>query len=231
MSDTKLPVSTAGLDFYGEITSTQFVIPAGAGATFSASGNIATITTNAAHGLTFAPAAGVAPNFYVQFATTATVTGGTGVLVGNTFRILTIPSTTTFTIYTTVTAATVTATTFNPVFAPPFFAQQGSVFANPAFTGQATVPLYPQLQSGFINATLAANIAAQYSPLNVGGVATAVNLFLDSQTTPAAGTPAVAPTLRNLAAASTNGQVWLNPPQGFLIANGTTATSFWSLVI
>lgn len=226
MSDTKL--SVLGLDFYPELQTSQFVIPAGAGATFSATNNIATITTNAAHGLTFSPAAGVMPNFFIQFATAVSGQTGTGTLLNNIFRILTIPTTTTFTIYTTVTAATVTATTFNPVFVPALFQTQNSQYGNPNATGSNNP--FPQVQSGFMNFTLGANCAIQYAPLNPAGVAGTTNLFLDGSNQPN-GTPTAAPTFRNLAAASTNGQVWINPPATFIIANGTTATSSFSMII
>jgi hypothetical protein len=224
MSDTKLPVQ--GLDFYPELSTAQFVIPAGAGATYAVSNNIATFTTNAAHGLTFTPAAGVMPNFYVTFGGSSSGITGTGVLINNVFRILSIPTTTTFTIYCTITAATVTSTTVIPVFAPPMFAIQNSSFGSPNAAG-VTTP-WPQAQSAFCNLTLAANCNVVYSPLSS---TYAAPVLLDGSTTPAAGTPGTAPTWRNLVAASTNGQVWVNPPQTLLWANGTTATSYASVVI
>jgi hypothetical protein len=108
MSDLKIAVP--GLDYYSEYSTAQFVIPAGAGATFVASNNIATITTNAAHGLTFNPSPGVLPNYFIQLGGSVSGTTGTGQLIGPVFRILSIPSTTTFTIYTTVTALTAATT-------------------------------------------------------------------------------------------------------------------------
>ena len=78
------------LDYQTEQTITQFLIPAGAGATFSATNNIATITFNAAHGLTMTPAANVPPNYFIKFGGSTSGLAGTGILVGNTFRILSI---------------------------------------------------------------------------------------------------------------------------------------------
>ena len=117
-----LKIAVAGTDYYTEQTTTQIPISAGASGTFSAANNIATITTTSAHGLTFSPSAGTLPNYFVQFGGTTSGLTGTGILVGNNFRILSIPSTTTFTIYTTVTAATVTSMTIIPVFFPTFIA-------------------------------------------------------------------------------------------------------------
>lgn len=226
MSESKLPV--IGLDALPELQTTQVPVPAGAGATFSASNNIATITTNAAHGLTFTPAAGVMPNFFIQFATAVSGQSGTGTLLNNIFRILSIPSTTTFTIYTTVTAATVTATTFVPIFVPAMFATFNSQYGNPNAPG-TNLP-FPQVQGALCNFTLGANCTLQYAPLNPAGVAGTTNLFLDGSNQPN-GTPAAAPTFRNLAAASTNGQVWVNPPYAFIAASGTAGTSSVSVLL
>jgi hypothetical protein len=212
MSDLKIAVG--GLDYLAEQTITQFVIPAGAGATFAVSNNVATITTNAAHGLTFSPSAGVPPNYFIQPATSTSGLTGTGILVGNNFRILTIPSTTTFTIYTTVTAATVTSTTFNPIFFPiTLTALISSIALQPA----GPFPYYGTIQ--LMNLTTGANLAAQYNPDNT-------NIPLDATTGNTLGT---APTMRTLVPASSQGQIRLGP-QDFLIANGTTATSRYSIL-
>lgn len=215
MSDLKIAVG--GLDYFAEQSTTQFVIPLGAGATFAWANNIATITTNAAHGLTFTPSAGTLPNFFIQFATAATVTGGTGILLNQIFRILTIPSTTTFTIYTTVSAATITGTTFNPVFMPTFQAA--------LLSGNSNLPTgnpYPQYGSAqCTNMTLGANCAAQYNPDNT---------FVPLDASANGGvTPSVAPTFRTMLAASASGQLRFGP-QDILIANGSTATSRISIV-
>src|SRR5579862_9740710 len=108
-----LRLPTPGFDYQPQLTITQFVIPAGAGATFSnansanvGQGGVCTITTNAAHGLTLNPSAGVPPNYFVGFGGSTSALTGTGILVGNIFRILSIPSTTTFTIWSTVSTAT-----------------------------------------------------------------------------------------------------------------------------
>src|ERR1700746_387233 len=105
----ELKLAYAGLDLESELTTTQFTVPAGAGATLSnanataGGAGVITFTTNAAHGLTLNPSAGVMPNYYVTFGASMTLLTGTGTLVGNVFRILSIPSTTTFTIWGTIT--------------------------------------------------------------------------------------------------------------------------------
>jgi hypothetical protein len=215
MSDLK--ISVPGLDYFPEQSTTQFVIPAGGGATFANSGNICTITTNAAHGLTFSPAANTLPNYFIQFATAATVLTGTGILLGQIFRILSIPTTTTFTIYSTVLTATITSTTFNPVFLP--------VFQSALLSGAANLPLGTTQQyygsAQCCNLTLGANCNAQYNPDNT---------FIPLDSTVNGGvTPSVAPTFRTMVAAGAGGQVRFGP-QDILIANGTTATSRISIV-
>jgi hypothetical protein len=210
MSDLKIAVP--GLDYFTEQSTTQFVIPLGAGATFAASNNIATITTNAAHGLTFTPAANVLPNYFIQFATAATVTTGTGVLLNQIFRILSIPSSTTFTIYTTVTAATITGTTFNPVFMPVF---QTNLISNVSTNPPGLNLPYPG-SSQLVNFTFGANCVAQYNPDNT--------YFPLDQSVNGGVTPSVAPTFRTMGAASSGGQLRFGP-QDIIIANGTTATS------
>lgn len=212
MSDLKIAVG--GLDYLAELSTTQFVIPAGAGATFAVSNNVATITTNAAHGLTFSPAAGTLANYFIQPATSSSGLTGTGILVGNFFRILSIPSTTTFTIYTTITAATVTATTFNPIFFPTF---QAALITLIALQPAGAFPYYGTAQ--VVNCTFAANVVAQYNPDNT--------CYPQDATT--GNTLGTAPTMRTLLAASTSGQLRFGP-QDVINANGTTATSRISIV-
>jgi hypothetical protein len=227
MSDLKIAVP--GLDYQTELSTTQFVIPAGAGATFSVSNNIATITTNAAHGLTTSPSAGVMPNYFIKMGGSTSGLTGTGILVGNVFRILSIPSTTTFTIYTTVTAATVTSTTFIPVFYPTFQAALLSAYAyyNPNLSGSSsTTPAYwsgiPYPQYGSVqcsNQVFGANCNAYYNPDNLGQP-------LDQST---GNTPSTAPTVRKMLAASSQGQLRYGP-QDYIAADGTTSTSYLSIV-
>lgn len=225
--DNRLP--TAGLDLQiPEQSTTQFVIAAGAGATFAASNNIMTITFNAAHGLTLSPAAGVMPNYFITFGGSTSGLTGTGVLVGNIFRILTIPSTTAITIYGTITAATVTSLTGIPVFFPPFTAGIGSAFQNGPSQVIATAGTYPlpNLGGALFNASQGANCAVRYNPAQDA-------VILDPYTTaalPGGTTPAAAPTWRDLLAASASGQVWGAPPWLAVWANGTTATSRYSVV-
>ena len=218
MSTLKLP--TQGLDLQSELSISQFVIPAGGGATFSAANNIGTITFNAAHGLTLSPAAGVPPNYFITFGGSTSGLTGTGVLVGNIFRILSIPSTTAITIYTTITAATVTSLTGIPVFFTPFTASGGGPYGPvqvPATAG--TYPL-PNLSANWVYANLGANCAIRYNPDQTA-------LILDGTT---GNTPAVAPTWRDLVAASAAGDSYLAPPWGAVWANGTTATSRFSVL-
>ena len=212
MSDLKIAVG--GLDYVTEQSTTQFVIPAGAGATFSASNNIATITFNAAHGLTFSPSSGTLPNYYIKFGGSTSGLTGTGVLVGNVFRILSIPSTTSITIYTTVTAATVTSLTGIPVFYPVFQSALLSSVANlPAGT---TIPYLGTAQ--LVNYTFGANCNAYYNPDNTGAP-------LDATT---GNTPSTAPTMRKMGAASAGGQLRFGP-YDYIAADGTTATSYISI--
>jgi hypothetical protein len=221
MSLLRLPV--AGLDLETELSIAQFVIPAGAAATFSAANNIGTITFNAAHGLTLTPAAGVPPNYFITFGGSTSGLTGTGILVGNIFRILSIPSTTAITIYTTITAATVTSLTGIPVFFPNFIAGFGSAYTNgPTQTISAVVTPFPnqQLEAAVVMARNAANCAVR---VNVDQTA----VILDQTT---GNTPATAPTWRDQVAASTNGTTFLCAPWGAIWANGTTATSTFSVV-
>lgn len=219
MSLLRLPY--AGLDLESTLTITQFVIPAGAGATFSATNNICTFTSNAAHGLTLNPAAGVPPNYFVTFGGSSSGLTGTGVLINNVFRILSIPSTTTFTFYSTITAATVTSTTVIPVFYPNFLAGFTSGYAGgPTQTISTVVTPFPppQLVGADVIMQLGANCV-----FVINAAQTAV--ILDGQSTPAAGTPATAPTWTTAAAASTNFETFMAPPTMALFASGTTATT------
>lgn len=213
MSVSKL--STQGLDLQSELSIAQFVIPAGGGATFAAANNIGTITFNAAHGLTLSPAAGVPPNYFITFGGSTSGLTGTGILVGNIFRIIGIPSTTAIQIYTTITAATVTSLTGIPVFFTPFTASGGGPYGPvqvPATAG--TYPL-PNLSGNWVYASLGANCAIRYNPDQTA-------VILDSTT---GNTPAAAPTWRDVVAASGADQVFMTPPWAAIWANGTTATS------
>jgi hypothetical protein len=225
MSELRLPM--AGLDFFPEQTVTQFAIPAGAGATFAAANNIGTITFNAAHGLTLQPAANVPPNYFLTFGGAITVTGGTGTLIGNIFRILSIPSATSITIYTTITAATITSLTGIPVFYPWLLPAQQSGFLNgPTQTIAGTVTPFPPpyMQGAMCNFAQGPNCAVRYNPDRTA-------VILDGASTPAlGGTPAAAPVWRDLGAASTNNQIWICAPQIAIWANGTAGSSFFSQI-
>jgi hypothetical protein len=211
-----------------ELAISQFVIPAGAGATFSAANNIATITFNAAHGLTMTPAAGVPPNYFIGFGGSTSGLSGTGILVGNVFRILTIPSTTAITIFTSITAATVTSLTGIPVFFPPFIASGTTIPSSPTQTISSVVTNEPFPILGYAEfiALMGANAAVVYNPAQTFLGA------LDASTTPlSAGvysTPATAPVWKTLVAASATMQVDGAYPWLAIFANGTTATSYIS---
>jgi hypothetical protein len=224
MSDLK--IALPGSVYQLEQSTTQFAILASANAwTFSqvASTNIATITTTSAHGLTASPAAGTLPNYFVTFAGNITAQTGVGTLIGNTFRILSIPSATTFTIYTTVTAATAATTAaIIPVFVPVYTSFVGSPFAGGPLAGTPGVVTQPQVQaSANCNLTLGANCVVVYCPDNTA-------LLLDQTT---GSTPATAPVQRTLLPASSQGQVWFDGAGSTLInASGTTGTSRVSVI-
>lgn len=239
MSMLRLPYG--GLDLQPQLTITQFVIPAGAGATYSASGNIATLTFNAAHGLTLNPAAGVPPNYYITFGGSTSGLTGSGILVGNYFRILTIPSTTAITFFCTITAATVTSLTGIPVFLAPFTAQSTSSFAGgPTQTISTVVTPFPpaNLEGAFVHSQNGANCAVLMAPYIASGAGQFNNslIMLDALTTAACAggtTPAVAPTTVTIGAASTNfnGPMLSGPLCNYaLVANGTTATTTLNVV-
>lgn len=215
MSDLKIAVG--GLDFFTEQSTTQFVIPAGAGATFSATGGVGTITFNAAHGLTFSPSANVLPNYFIKFGGSTSGLTGTGILVGNVFRILSIPSTTAITIATSITAATVTSLTGIPVFYPVFQTALLSSVANQP-SGN-TIPYLGSAQC--VNYTFGANCNAYYNSDNAGPP---LDFSVNAGTT-----PGTAPTYRKMGAASGQGQLRFGP-YDYIAADGTTATSQISIV-
>lgn len=224
MSDVKLPVAT--LDFEPEQTITQIPVAAGAGATFAVSNNIATITFAGAHNLTLSPAAGVPPNYFITFGGSTSGLTGTGVLVGNIFRILDIPSTTAIKIYTTITAATITAMTGIPIFYPELQIGNQSSFVNGPTQEIATSGTYSPalLKASMVNFQLGANCALRYNPDRTA-------IILDAQSTAglAGGTtPATAPVWRDYVSANTNNQAVIFPPQMAIWANGTAGTSFFS---
>lgn len=222
-----LRLPTPGFDLQTQQTVSQFVIAAGGGATFSASGNVMTVTFNAAHGLTLNPAAGVPPNYFITFGGSSSAMSGTGVLVGNIFRILSIPSTTAITIYGTITAATVTSLTGIPIFFTPFTASPGSLYSGPqpTMTVSSVVTAYPppNLEAAYVYSQLGANCAVRINP-KLDAV------ILDPYTTPSNGTPATAPTWIDQVAASSNGALVMMPSWAAVWANGTTASSTFSVL-
>lgn len=233
MSDLKIAVG--GLDYFAEQTTTAQGNITLTGTTTTSTNNIMTITTASAHGLTFNPSSNVLPNYFVQFGGSGySAISGTGVLLGNTFRILSIPSTTTFTIYTTITSITTTTSgTVIPVFSPVFQtallsgAATGTLASGTtgSFATSGGFPYYGSVQC--VNMTLAANCAAYYNPDNTW-------VPLDATT---GNTPTTAPTTRLLmqgAGTGTVGTVYGQMrfgPQDFIAATGTTGgTSRISIV-
>jgi hypothetical protein len=221
--------------FYGqamqtEQVTTQYVIPSGGGATFSNANSttsgmgLCTFTTNAAHGLTMVYTSGTMPNYFVTFGGSTSASTGTGILVGNIFRIISIPSTTTFTFFSTITTMTVTSATVIPVFFAPF---QASAFTTGAqgiptqtISSVVTPEAWPQVGQASVCCTLGANCNVYYFPDNT-------MVPLDAATGP---TPATAPVKRTLIAASSQGQWIGNSAQFAVWANGTTATSDFSVL-
>jgi hypothetical protein len=229
MSDLK--IALAGSIYQAEQSTTQIAILASANAwTFSiptAGVPIALITTATPHGLTFTPTAGTMPNFFVTFQGNITAQTGPGTIIGNLFRILTIPSTTTFTIATTVLTATAATTAgIVPVFIPQFQVGVGSVFAGGPQVG---TPLAPAIgtytSSENVCLTTGPNCVVNYYPDNT-------SVILDSSNTSTASpTPTTAPTARVLLAASSQGQVWFDGAAStLLVASGTAGTSRASVI-
>ena len=217
MSDLKIAVP--GTTFQLEQTITQVPVALGASGTFAVANNIATLTFTAAHGLTLTPAIGTPPNFLGTF-TGVTGQTGVGTLNGPIFRVLSIPSTTTIVIYTTVTAATVTAASFIPVFIPTLQPAVTSGFAGgPLMLGVLTPPLLAS--SDNVNINLGANCIVQYNPDNTSVI----------QDPTVALTLAVAPVFRTNLAASSAGQLWFDGAGGTAIfASGSAGTSRFSVI-
>jgi hypothetical protein len=218
MSELKIGLP-GGADFLQpELSTTQVPVASGAGS-ISVTANIATITTAGAHGLTMTPAAGTLPNFFFTL-TGVTAQTGVGTFNGPIFRILSIPTTTTFTCYTTITAGTFTAGTVVPVFLPPFTSIVGSTYVG--FLNNLGTNVAPALvQSSFISCLLGPNCTIQYNTDNTSVI----------QDATVASTLAVAPVYRIGVAASTGSiGVWMNPPQTALFASGGAGTSRISVI-
>lgn len=216
MSELKLVVP--GTTFQTELSTSQIPIAVGAG-TFAVVNNLATITFAAAHGLTLTPAAGIMPNYFIQF-NGVTAQTGVGNLNGPIFRILSIPSTTTIVIYTTVTAATVTAANAVPVFIPVLAPIVGSAFAGgPLMTGVTAPGLLGA--SAAVNMALGPNCTVQYNPDNT-------SIIEDAST---GNTLAVAPVFRTLVGVSLGAQVWMDAAGGMAVfASGGAGTSRFSVI-
>lgn len=230
MSDLKIVVP--GQTYFTELTTTQVPIAAGGGATWvnaaTSGSGVVTVTTNAAHGLTLTPAAGVAPNYFVQMATGFTVLTGAGVGLNQIFRILSIPTTTTFTVWSSILTATVTSTTFVPIFfMTSAIAPNSSFLGGPVMTATAQPPML--VGSANVNYLLGANCIVQYAPGDYTGSSITPSIPLD-QSVNGGVTPASAPTYRTLAAASTGGQAFFPGYSQFIAASGSAGSTFWSVI-
>jgi len=228
MSDLKLAVP--GNDYLPELRTTQVQVALGASGAFSVTNNIATITFTSAHGLTFSPAAGILPNYFITFNGVSGISG-TGTLNGPVFQILAIPSTTTIQIWTTVTAATMTAANAWPVFFPQFqsalLSGAAQWYWNNALTSTIT-PTFPQFGSvQLANMNLGGNAAPYYNPDNTNVIQTAGPVATTT-------TLSTAPTMRVISATatSTGGLAGVRfGPQDYIICNnGTAGTTYLSLV-
>jgi hypothetical protein len=236
MPTLKMPVP--GIEFLQEVQTTQIAIIQSTNAmTWAFSNNIGTITFASPHGITNAYTAGsgatptTLPNYYFLVAGTA-MTGVTGIgtLQGPIFRILGIPSTTTLTFYTTVTAATSGAsTTFQPVFLLPNIPlpASGPYSGGPTLTGVAQPP--PWLYAAEYNVITGANCTVQYAPTNWAGSTIPSQIIYDSTT---GNTPGVAPTMRTIVPASSQGQLQMQTPGNYPIVASTTSagTTFASVI-
>jgi len=151
-------------------------------------------------------------------------------LQGVIFRILSIPSTTTLTFYTTVTAATSGAsTTFQPVFILPNIPlpASGLYSGGPTLTGVAQPP--PWSYASEYNVTTGANCTVQYAPGNWAGSTVTPQIVYDATT---GNTPGTAPTMRTLVPVSSVGQIAMGTAgNGVIVASTTSAGTTYASVI
>jgi hypothetical protein len=236
MSQEKMPI--IGQEWLQEVQTTQIAIINSTNAmTLSFSGNICTVSFATAHGITSAFTAGsgttasVLPNYYFLFGGTAfTGVTGTGTLTGPIFRILSIPTTTTLTFYTTVTAATAgTSTTFQPVFLLPNIPlpASGLYSGGPTLTGVAQPN--PWIYPTTANIITGANCTVQYCPSNWAGSGNALQLVYDATT---GNTPTAAPTMRTIVPASSQGQLsMMTAGTGAIVASTTSAGTTYASVM
>jgi len=236
MATLKTPAP--GIEFLQEVQTTQIaIIQSGNNMTWAFSGNICTVTFASVHGITSAFTAGsgatpsTLPNYYFLVGGTA-MTGltGIGILQGVIFRILSIPSTTTLTFYTTVTAATSGAsTTFQPVFILPNIPlpASGLYSGGPTLTGVAQPP--PWSYASEYNVTTGANCTVQYAPGNWAGSTVTPQIVYDATT---GNTPGTAPTMRTLVPVSSVGQIAMGTAgNGVIVASTTSAGTTYASVI
>ena len=242
MGDIKLPVP--GIEFLQEVQTTQIAIINSTNAmTLTFANNICTLTFASAHGITNAFTAGTGstpstlPNYYFNFGGSAfTGVTGTGTLTGPIFRILTIPSATTLTFYTTVTAATTAAgTQFQPVFLLPNIPlpASGPYTGGPTLSGTAQPP--PWAYACTANLLTGANCTVQYAPGNWAGSTVTPSIVYDSTSGPpyvTASTPTTAPTYRTLVPVSTAAQLSLmGTGVAFIVSSTTNAGTTYASVV
>jgi hypothetical protein len=194
--------------------------------TYSATNNIATITTGSAHGLTMTPTSPALPNYFVTFGGSTSGLSGTGVLVGNYFAILSIPSTTTFTIYSTITAATVSSMTVIPVFFPSFGLGPSDIGGQPdqTISGNVIPQPFPLLAGCTFNINTGANATVLY---NTDRTLIALS---GSTTLPIAGTPSTPPAMSTLVPVSSEAQVYGAYPYTVLVCSGSSGTTTLSVI-
>lgn len=210
-----------GKRFKTRLSTTQVPVALGASGTFANDGNgMCTLTFTSAHGLTLSPAAGVMGNYACTFSGSSGEVGGT--LINNIFRIMKIPSATTVVIYSTLTAAVVTAADLIPVFFVPFTQMLGNYMGQVGpvdSTGARQPPMALTGDSALLQ--LGANCTWKVNYDNTA-------LILDPVTTPTTGTPSTAPAWSTQVAASSNALVY-GAYQECLWASGAAGTSYASV--
>ena len=128
---------------------------------------------------------------------------------------------TTITIYSTVLTATMTAATATPVFIPTGAAVVGSAFVSQLAQPAGTFFPGPLQASAWLAITTGANCTVQYNPDNTS--------IIQDPTT--GNTLAVTPVFRNLLAASSSNQLWIDGTGAQAIfASGAAGTSRWSVI-
>jgi hypothetical protein len=173
--------------------------------------NIATITTAGPHNLKFDPPAGHAPTYFVSFT-------GPSPLANQIFRILSIPTATTFQIYCSVPEMVLTSTQVVPVFYPPFGGMGGSNWLNgPTQFVPGTTPVqmrqYPPaaVQAATVFCVLGENCTMRIDQTQRAQI-------LDAMTPI---TPTTAPEWTDFLKPEENGYVVMSPAWAAIFATGS----------